>query len=166
MKAIVYTSNSGHTKEYSEILSKKLNVPCYNLKEAKKVLQKTDDVIYLGWMMAGQIKGLKKAKSSYNLIAICGVGMTQPEELQQKLDEANKNNDVKRFYLQGGIDINKLGGMYKFMIKAMVKGLTEELEAKMNKTQQEIETLEMIKNNKNCVCEDNLKPIVSWALKE
>ena len=57
MKAIVYKSNAGHTMQYAIILSKKLNIPCYDIKDAIKYLSKGDEIIYLGWVCAGRMKG-------------------------------------------------------------------------------------------------------------
>ena len=62
MKAIVYTSNTGTTKEYAEIIEKKTIIPAYTLDEAEKVLSAGDEVIYLGWLMAGTIKDIKRQK--------------------------------------------------------------------------------------------------------
>ena len=42
IKAIVYNSETGFTKEYAEMLYKKINIPCYTIKEAKKKLNKQE----------------------------------------------------------------------------------------------------------------------------
>lgn len=62
MKAIIYTSNTGFTRKYAQMLSEKLSLPAYNagLGEDKKSLSKSDDVIYMGWISANKIEGLKK----------------------------------------------------------------------------------------------------------
>lgn len=36
MKAIVYISNTGHTKKYAELIGEKTGLPVYELSEAKK----------------------------------------------------------------------------------------------------------------------------------
>lgn len=36
VKAIIYQSKTGHTKEYAEYLSKELSIPCYSVCEAKE----------------------------------------------------------------------------------------------------------------------------------
>ncbi len=36
IKAIVYQSKTGHTKEYAESLSKELKIPCYSVQDGKK----------------------------------------------------------------------------------------------------------------------------------
>ena len=36
MLSIVYTSNTGYTKQYAEMVAKKLCLPIYTIKQAKK----------------------------------------------------------------------------------------------------------------------------------
>ena len=62
IKSIVYKSNTGHTKQYAEMLSEVLNVPAYDLKEAKSNLKKNDEIVFLGWVCATKIQGLSKVK--------------------------------------------------------------------------------------------------------
>lgn len=88
MKAIVYTSNTGSTKKYAKMLSQKLEIPSYSMDEAKKNVNSRAEIIYLGWIMAGKIKGYAQASRKYKIQAVCGVGMgqtgTQIPELRQK----------------------------------------------------------------------------------
>ena len=56
MKAIVYTSNTGHTAEYAKILCKKTGLPVYALNEAAKHISNGTEIIYLGWLFANSIK--------------------------------------------------------------------------------------------------------------
>lgn len=88
MEAIVYTSNAGSTAEYAQLLGKKLNLPVYSIKQAKNKVSCGSEIIYLGWIMAGEIKGYKKATKLYKVRAVCGVGMgqtgTQLKEIRNK----------------------------------------------------------------------------------
>ena len=61
MDAILFTSYTGHTAAYAKALSQKLQIPAYTLKEAGRHLSRGASVIYLGWIMAGSIKGAAKA---------------------------------------------------------------------------------------------------------
>ena len=63
IKSIVYKSNTGHTKQYAEMLSEVLKVPAYDLKEAKSNLKKNDEIVFLGWVCATKIQGLSKIKT-------------------------------------------------------------------------------------------------------
>ena len=56
MKAIIYTSNTGSTAEYANLLGKELNLPVFGLKHAKDKVPAGSEIIYLGWIMAGGIK--------------------------------------------------------------------------------------------------------------
>ncbi len=48
MKAVIYTSNTGFTRKYAQLLSEQLHIPAYNagLGEKKKSLSKGDEIIY------------------------------------------------------------------------------------------------------------------------
>ena len=61
MKAIVYTSQTGFTRQYAQLLSEKTGVPAYELKEAAGKLPRDSEVFYMGWLMAGSVKGLERA---------------------------------------------------------------------------------------------------------
>ena len=53
MKAIIYTSNTGSTAEYAQLLGNELNLPVHNLQQAKNKVPAASEIIYLGWIMAG-----------------------------------------------------------------------------------------------------------------
>ena len=44
MKAIVYTSQTGHTQRYAQMLAERTGVPAYSLKEAGKSLRRGEDL--------------------------------------------------------------------------------------------------------------------------
>ena len=77
MKAIIYTSNTGSTAEYAQLLGKELNLPVHSLQQAKNKVPAGSEIIYLGWIMAGGIKGYNEAAKLYKVRAICGIGMGQ-----------------------------------------------------------------------------------------
>ena len=41
IQAIVYVSETGHTKQYAELLAEKISLPVYELTAAKKKMPKT-----------------------------------------------------------------------------------------------------------------------------
>ena len=57
MDAIVYTSNTGSTKRYAELLSQMTGLPAFALGDAKDKLSANAGIIYLGWIMASGVKG-------------------------------------------------------------------------------------------------------------
>ena len=163
IKAIVYTSNTGTTKEYARLLSETISLPYYSLDEAGDKLKKQTEIIYLGWLVAGTIKGYKEANKKYNICAVCGVGMgrtgTQVEEISKK---AKIPEEIPVFTLQGGFDLKKLTGAYKFAMNAMVKVSGKALQKKENKTEEEEEMLDMMLHGGNKVSIDNLKEVLNW----
>ena len=48
MKAIVYTSQTGHTQRYAQMLAERTGVPAYSLKEAGKSLRRGEEIFYMG----------------------------------------------------------------------------------------------------------------------
>ncbi len=75
--AIIYTTNTGSTECYARLLTQKTGLPAYSLAEAKKRVFVGAEVIYLGWIMAGSVKGYAGAAKRYQIRAVCGVGMGQ-----------------------------------------------------------------------------------------
>lgn len=163
IKAIVYTSNTGTTKEYARLLSETITLPYYSLDEAEDKIKRQTEIIYLGWLVAGTIKGYKEANKKYNLRAVCGVGIgrtgTQVEEITKK---AKIPEEISVFTLQGGFDLNKLSGAYRFAMNAMVKVSGKALAKKKDKTDEEEEMLDMMLHGANKVSMDNLKDILDW----
>lgn len=164
MKAIVYTSNSGFTKKYASLLSIRIALPVYDLKEAKAQLKKGDEIIYMSWICAGAAAGYNKAVKNFTVRALCAVGMGIPtDEVAVQIKERhNIGEGVRVFCLQGGFDINKLHGIYKLMMKAMTKSIASGIEAKAEKTAADADMLEMIKNGGDRVNEKSLEPVVGW----
>ena len=161
MKAIVYTSNTGYTKKYAELLAENTGLSVYDSKSVPENLRGAD-IVYLGWMMAGKVSGYSNAARKYNVKICCGVGMADAD--QKQLSDMIKNNNIPgdcvSFILQGGFDINKLKGIYKFMMKMMSKGVGSKLEAKPDRTPEEDKMLDMMKNGGDYVCESSLAPVI------
>ena len=61
MNAIIYTTNTGSTERYARLLAQKTGLPAYSLAEAKKQVFAGAEVVYLGWIMAGSVKGYAEA---------------------------------------------------------------------------------------------------------
>lgn len=162
VKSIVYTSNSGFTKKYAEMLGEELQIPVYEFKESKGKIQKDEEIIYMGWIMAGGIKYYEKASKKYKIKAVCSVGMSKPDEKQYRDLLEKYSMKEKLFYLQGGFNKAKLKGIYKFMMNSLEKVIRPKLEAKENKTPDEIEMLEMMNTGKDCVKKENLNEIIKW----
>lgn len=163
MKAIIYISNTGSTAEYAKLLGKELNLPVHSLQQAKTNVPAGSEIIYLGWIMAGGIKGYKEAARKYKVCAVCGVGMGQTgTQLKEVRDKNAIPQRIPLFTLQGNFDMKKLHGLYRFMMNVMVKTAGKSLAAKTDRTPQEDDMLDMMVNNGKRVSAQNLGAVVEW----
>ena len=112
MNAIIYTTNTGSTEHYAKLLAQKTGLPAYCLAKAKKEVFVGAEVIYLGWIMAGSIKGYANVAKRYQVRAVCGVGMGQTGT---QTDSVRKNSaipaNIPLFTLQGNFNVKKLHGI-------------------------------------------------------
>ena len=159
MKAIVYTSSTGHTTEYAKILGEKTGLPVYALNEALKQLSNGIEIIYLGWLFANGIKGYKKAAKKYNVSAICAVGLC---DTGTALDDVRKINalseEIPLFTMKGGMDKSKLRGINKLMINMLTKGLSSRKERSENDERM----LYLLTHDQNYVSEENITAFMEW----
>ena len=163
MRAIVYTSNTGSTKKYAKMLAHQIVVPAYSMKEAEKKVKPGAEIIYLGWIMAGKIKGYTQAAKKYRIQVVCGVGMGQTGT--QLTEERTKNKISQRIpllTLQGTFDIKKLHGVYKMMMNVMVKTAGKALADKSDRTSEDDDMLDMMLNGSERVNAENLRYIIDW----
>lgn len=167
MKAIVYTSNSGFTKHYAELLSEETGLRAYELEEARHKLDTGAEIIFMGWLMAGGVKGYQQAAKRYKVKAVCAVGMGSfKESLLNEIKARHGITSAEVFYLQGGFDMAKLRGIYKLTMKAMLKMTSKKLETKADKTEEDIEILEMSKGRIDKVRIENLAEVIAWLKKQ
>ena len=163
MNAIIYTTNTGSTARYAELLAQKTGLPVYSLAEAKKTISTGTEVIYLGWIMAGSVKGYAEAAKRYRVRAVCGVGMgqtgTQTDSVRKK---SGIPADIPLFTLQGNFDVKKLHGIYRPMMEIMVKTAGKSLAEKTDRTPEEDDMLDMMLHGGERVKEENLSTVLNW----
>ncbi len=164
MKAIVYTSNTGSTAQYAKMLGHELRVSVYSADEAKKGVPTGAEILYLGWVMASNIKGYADSVKRYKVLAVCAVGMGQTGAQVKEIREKNAIPDsIPLFTLQGNFDVAKLRGAYKLMMSMMVKTAGKALADKADRTPEEDDMLDMMMNGGKRVRFENLKAVIDWA---
>lgn len=163
MNAIIYTTNTGSTERYAKLLAQETGLPAYSLTEAKKAILTRAEIIYLGWIMAGAVKGYAEATRRYQVRAVCGVGMgktgTQADSVRKK---SAIPADVPLFTLQGNFDVKKLHGIYRPMMEIMVKTAGRDLAEKKNRTPEENDMLDMMLHGGDRVRAENLSAVLDW----
>ncbi|WP_296029640.1 flavodoxin domain-containing protein [uncultured Treponema sp.] len=166
MKAIIYTTNTGSAEQYAKMLAEETELPVFSMKKAKSKVEEGSEVIYIGWIMAAQVKGYKNVAKKYKIRAVCAVGMertgTRTEEIREKTCVPA---EVPLFTLQGNFNVKKLHGLYRLMMNMMVKMVTKQLGAKAERTQQENEMLEIMLHGSENVRKENLAEVISWYKK-
>lgn len=167
MEAIIYTSNTGSAEQYAKMLAEETGLSVFSMEEAKSKVEEGSEIIYLGWIMAAQVKDYNKAAKKYKIRAVCAVGMektgTRTEEIRKKTFVPA---EVPLFTLQGNFSVKKLHGFYRLMMKMMVKMVTKQLGAKTDRTQRENEMLEIMLHGGENVRKENLAEVLDWYKRE
>ena len=162
MNAIVYTTNTGSTKRYAELLARETGLPAYSMAEAECSVPTGAEIIYLGWIMAGSVKGYAAAKR-WSVRAVCAVGMgrtgTQTDSVRKK---SAIPASIPVFTLQGNFDVKKLRGVYRLMMELMVKTAGKSLAAKPGRTPEEDDMLDMMLHGGQRVGIENLRAVLDW----
>ena len=163
MDAVVYTSNTGFTAQYAALLGGRTGLPVYTLAEAAGALPRGAEIVYLGWLMGGGVKGLKQALARYAVRAVCGVGMSPAGARLEETRKANALDPaVPLFLLQGGYDPARLRGVSKLMMSLVAKSTAKELSAKTARTAEENDMLELMLHGGSRVSAEGLAPVLEW----
>lgn len=159
---ILYTSNTGFTAQYAAMLSEQTGLPCFALKAAGHI-QPGTPILYLGWLMAGNVQGYKEAAKKYRVCAVCGVGMGSTDS---QIEDVRKTNalpaDLPVFVLQGGFDMKRLHGVYKLMMTVMKNTVGKSLARKPERTADEGTMLDLLQNGGSRVSPENLSSVLDW----
>ena len=94
MNAIIYTTNTGSTEHYAKLLAQKTGLPVYSLAEAKKRVFAGTEIIYLGWIMAGSVKGRKALSGTRRLRCRHGTGRNANGQRAEKVGDSSRHSAV------------------------------------------------------------------------
>lgn len=156
--AIIYTSNTGHTRQYAQMLGEQLGLPVHSLEE-RDFPAPEGGVIYLGWLHASRVKGYSRAAKRFAICAVCGVGLCDSGTMIEEVRRASAiAESVVLFTLQGGIDRSHLRGADRLLIGMLKKGLA----AQKQRSPQDERMLELLSRDASYVREENLRPVLAW----
>lgn len=157
--AVIYTSKTGHTRQYAHLLGEEIGLPVYSYKEAVSQLPGGSSVIYLGWIHASHIKGYSDTAKCFSVCAVCGVGLCDTGTMVSEVRKATSvSEDIPLFTLQGGFDRSKLKGVDKLMISMLTKGLA----AQKQRSDQDERMLELLNKDASYVSMQNLAEVLQW----
>ena len=162
---IIYASNTGHTEKYAKILQEDLNIPAYPINSIPDV-HKGKEVIYLGWIMGGNIVGYKKVSKLCDVKCVIGVGMTpeSPEMTEILRSKTGVGPETAVFYLQGGYDAKKLKGVNKMIMKVVEPKIRQRFEGMSEEEKNENPTYKMLNGGYSVVSEERLGEVIAWAV--
>ena len=160
---IVYSSKTGHTRQYAQMLTKATQYKALSLEEALSTLPEKEPILYMGWVMAGHISGIDKAVRRWDVRCVAAVGMSPAgKEVLATLSKANYIPNAPVFYLQGGWAPKKVGWFQRRAVNAVTRGIRKSLQAKSKRSEQEQAYLDMLLRGGSFVEYQNLKPIQQW----
>ena len=126
---VVYKSKYGSAKRYAEWIAEELGADLKNADETEaKDLAPYDTIIYGAGIYIGCIAGIALIANNFRelknkSVIVFTVGVTDPEEKRRTEDLLLKNftpemmKKIRVFHLRGALDYNKLGLVYKLMMK-------------------------------------------------
>ena len=141
---IIYTSQTGFTKKYTDWIAEKAKADVLELKDAQKkndaFFKEYDAVIYASWCMAGKVvkanwffdkaQNLKDKK-----LAVVAVGASpndnpEVDAVMNNLLSDEQRQYIKSFYCQGGLDYDKMKFFSRFALKLFVNALKKSKDEK------------------------------------
>ena len=167
IQAIVYTSQTGYTQRYAQLLAEKTGVPAYSTKEARGKLPSKAEIFYMGWLLAGTVRGIQSAMDRYTIrgAAIVGISPQGNGDLwtEARINGGYSDSGGRLFYLQAGYAPEKLGFFHRLMMKPMARSVIRQVEGKGDAaTAQEREMAEVFRRGGDFVREEALEEIVQW----
>ena len=155
--AIVYTSATGFTRRYARMLGEETGLPVYDA-QSRSVPPRGTEIVYLGWLMAGSVKGLARARRQWNVRAVCAVGMAPAQLAEGGLRDRDRLGAVPLFYLQGGYAPEKLTGINRVMMGMMTRKIT----ASPPKGETEAAMQAVFRSGADFVRRESLDPVLDW----
>ncbi|HML68127.1 MAG TPA: flavodoxin domain-containing protein [Clostridia bacterium] len=155
---IVYESKTGFTKKYAEMLADKTGMHLYPANEITK-LDRTEELLFLGWMKVGKIQGLQKVKK-HKIAVVCGCGTGRSAEPDvETILARNKLVSTPFFYLRGGcLPLSDIQGVDRFALSMFVRML----KSRNDGDEKTAESIEIIEKGFDGVDEENLSPLLDW----
>ena len=134
MKALILSrSKTGFAERYARYLSSQTGGEVLPLEQAGNLeLSQYDAVIFGGGCYAGRISGLRKAmtlcrRQGVEKLIFYGVGAT-PNKAQEQIEtlwnqnlSAQEREQYPHFYMQGGLNYEKMSPFSRFLMKLLAK---------------------------------------------
>lgn len=168
-KIVIYNGKTGFTEKYGRWIAEELNCEAVSAKEmTESKWEENDIIIYGGSIMAGMVRGLDKAKEKLlengKKAVVFAVGATDRrvaeaiEKMKNDNLTATEQERIEFFYLEGGVDYEKMG----FMPKMMMKTICRSLQKKADRTAEETGMLRALEKSADRTDREYIKPLVEY----
>ena len=158
-EAIVYRSSTGFTRQYAQMLSQATGLPACP-PDGPDAPPRDTPVLFLGWLRAGTVQGLKGALGRWRVAAVCAVGMASPAEADvSRLARSSHLGDRPLFYLRGGYAPDRVKGLSKVMMTPILLS-AKHAAAKGDPKAQAL--MEVLVHGGNWVSREQLQPVLDW----
>ena len=159
MKAIVYSSAAGHTARYAQMLSEMTGLPAIPVNRIGRKLSRGDEIVFLGWVMAGVVDNYMRMYNTYEIRVLCPVGLLPDSDfVQENLRDHNiLPDEIATFYLRGGFDMKRVRGFRKLMAKSF--RISMEMDFEDNETKESGELFELMQGTEDFVSREALEPV-------
>ncbi len=162
---VVYSGKTGFTERYAGWIAEELNGKLLSYKDfAKEKLDADDVVIFGGRIHVGRVESLQKILEQFsgkeNLI-VFGVGATPAEE-EEAVETIWKNSlgdsidIIPHFYMQGGLNYEKMGFLDRKIMKMVAKAMSTE----KNKTDTQAGFSNAITSSHDISSREYIKPLI------
>jgi menaquinone-dependent protoporphyrinogen IX oxidase len=169
-RVVVYNSKTGFSEKYGKWIAEELACEAVSYKEmSQQRLKENDVIIYGAGIMAGKISGWEKVKNMPELngkklilYAVGGMPMKAEEAILTVKDNnltKEEQKEIPFFYLEGGINFEKMGFIPRIMLKTMYKVMKK----KKEKTQQDMEMISLFEKSSDNSSKENIKPLIICA---
>lgn len=172
---VMYFSKYGSTKKYAEWIASELNGDVYNIKNIKQDILENYDTIILGsGLYAGKIEGINIIINNYEtlkdkklIIFTCGLAdYNKTENINsinkrlEKIIPVNIRENIKIYYLRGGMNYKKLNLKHKIMMDFLKKMIQKKGTEKLNEENKEF--LESYGKTIDFTNKNSIKEIVEY----
>jgi menaquinone-dependent protoporphyrinogen IX oxidase len=173
---VMYFSKYGSTKKYAEWIASELNGDIYNIKNVKQNILENYDTIILGsGLYAGKIEGINIIINNYDtikdkklIIFTCGLAdYNKTENINninkrlEKIIPVNIRENIKIYYLRGGMNYEKLNLKHKTMMGLLKKMIQKKVSEKL--TDENEEFLETYGKTVDFTNKNNINEIVEYC---
>jgi menaquinone-dependent protoporphyrinogen IX oxidase len=173
---VMYYSKYGSTKRYAEWIASELNGDIYCIKNVNKnILEKYDTLILGSGLYAGKIEGINLLKYNYEalkykklVLFTCGLADYSKIEninaINKRLEKVfpkNIKENIKIYYLRGGINYKELSLKHKIMMWMLMKMIMKKGTENLNEENKEF--LETYGQKIDFMKKDNIKKLIEYC---